>query len=106
MNYPNSTKCRLVASKITCPKWHEIDRNLAEKIEGFNSRMDNWRVVEGEYSRKVFREYSSAITYSMVSEDEDLKERLFDKLYQWAEADALTATTICYSRRNRKEVIT
>ena len=51
--------------------------------------MDNWRVVEGEYSRKVFQEYSSAITYSMVSEDEDLKERLFDKLFQWADSDAL-----------------
>ena len=87
------------------PKWHEIDRDLAEKIKGYNSRMDNWRVVEGVHSRKVFQEYSSAITYSMVSEDEDLKERLFDKLYQWAESDALTATTICYSR-NPKEIIT
>ena len=87
------------------PKWDEIDRNLAQKINGYNSRMDNWRVVEGEYSRKVFEEYSSAITYSMVSEDEDLKERLFDKLYQWAESDALTATTICYSRNPNQKLL-
>lgn len=87
------------------PKWDEIDRDLAQKINGYNSRMDNWRVVEGEYSRKVFQEYSSAITYSMVSEDEDLKERLFDKLYQWAKSDALTATTICYSRNPSQRLL-
>ena len=87
------------------PKWDEIDRDLARGINGYNSRMDNWRVVEGEYSRKVFQEYSSAITYSMVSEDEDLKERLFDKLYQWAKSDALTATTTCYSRNPSQRLL-
>ena len=87
------------------PKWDEIDKNLAQKIKGYNSRMDNWRVVEGAYSRKVFQEYSSAITYSMVSEDEDLKERLFDKLYQWAVSDALTSTIICYSRNPNRRLL-
>ena len=36
--------------------------------------MDNWREVKGAYSRNVFRHYSEAVTYAMVSEDKVLKE--------------------------------
>ena len=39
------------------PKWDEIDKDLAQKINGYNSRMDNWRVVEGDtvekYSKNI-----------------------------------------------------
>ena len=33
----------------------------------------------------------------MVSEDLELKEELFDKLYDWASKDALSETMQCYS---------
>ena len=79
-------------------KWKIINQDLAKKIKGYNSRMDNWRQVEGAYSRNVFRHYSEAVTYAMVSEDKILKEKLFDKLFQWAKDDALKATRICYNR--------
>ena len=55
-------------------KWKIINQDLAKKIKGYNSRMDNWRQVEGAYSRNVFRHYSEAVTYAMVSEDKILKE--------------------------------
>ena len=49
-------------------KWKIINQDLAKKIKGYNSRMDNWRQVKGAYSRNVFRHYSEAVTYAMVSE--------------------------------------
>ena len=30
-----------------------INKDLAPKILGYNSRMDNWKIVEGNYSRDV-----------------------------------------------------
>jgi hypothetical protein len=59
--------------------------------------MDNEDFVEGSNSRKVLRKYLAAITFAMVSEDLELKEKLFDKLHQWASQDSLSATKQCYS---------
>jgi len=101
---PKEHKIQTCGFKYFYPQWDIINKDLAKKIEGHNSRMDNWREVEGEYSRDVFRKYSEAITYAMVSEDIDLKEKLFDKLYQWAKNDALTETTICYTRDPKNRV--
>ena len=58
-----------------------INRDLPLRILGYNSRMDNDKLVEGIYARDVFREYTKAITYSIVSEDVETKEFLFNKLY-------------------------
>lgn len=80
------------------PNWDVINWDLAPKISGFNSRMDNADEVQGVYSRKVLKKYLEAITFAMVSEDMQLKEDLFDKLYIWASEDALSATKQCYSR--------
>ena len=101
---PKEHKIQTCGFKYFYPQWDIINKDLAKKIEGHNSRMDNWREVEGEYSRDVFRKYSEAITYAMVSEDIDLKEKLFDKLYQWAKNEALTETTICYTRDPKNRV--
>jgi hypothetical protein len=79
------------------PNWRQIDKDLAPRIRGFNSKMDNEDFVEGSNSRRVLRKYLAAITFAMVSEDLELKEKLFDKLHQWASQDSLSATKQCYS---------
>ena len=95
---PKDHKIKTCGFKYYNPEWEIINKNLAKKIQGYNSRMDNWQKVKGAYSREVFSKYATAITYAMVSEDEDLKEKLFDKLYNWAKNDALIETKICYNR--------
>ena len=65
------------------PKWMRLILN--QKIKGYNSRMDNWRVVEGAYN------YSKNIPGNYLFNGKDyLKERLY-KLYQ--------LNGICYSRK-------
>ena len=59
--------------------------------------MDNWSEVEGAFSRDVFKEYADAITYASVSENDELKEFLFDKLYIWSKNKALSRTKQCYT---------
>ena len=61
-----------------------INKDLAIRILGYNSRMDNWKIVEGVHSRDVFKEYADVVTYASVSENDQVKEFLFDKLYIWA----------------------
>ena len=87
------------------PAWSSIDKDLSFKIKGYNSRMDNWREVEGHYSRDVNYDYSAAITFAMVSEDEETKERLFEKLYQWAKSKRLTETKQCYTNNPNKPIL-
>ena len=78
------------------PNWQVINKDLAPRIKGYNSKMDNDHIVEGHYSRDVHLKYLEASTFAMVSGDETLKERLFDKLYYWASKDALSETMQCY----------
>ena len=80
------------------PNWRAINKDLAPRIKGYNSKMDNDHIVEGHYSRDVHLKYLEASTFAMVSDDEALKEKLFDKLYYWASKDALSATMQCYSK--------
>lgn len=79
------------------PKKDIINKDLAIRILGYNSRMDNWSEVEGAYSRDVFKEYADAVTYASVSENDELKEFLFDKLYIWSKNNALSQTKQCYT---------
>ena len=76
--------------------WQVINKDLAPRIKGYNSKMDHDHIVEGHYSRDVHLKYLEASTFAMVSGDEALKEKLFDKLYYWASKDALSATMQCY----------
>ena len=78
------------------PNWQVINKDLAPRIKGYNSKMDNDHIVEGHYSRDVHLKYLEASTFAMASGDETLKERLFDKLYYWASKDALSETMQCY----------
>ena len=66
------------------PRKDIINKDLTIRILGYNSRMDNWKIVEGVHSRDVFKEYADAVTYASVSENDQIKEFLFDKLYMWA----------------------
>jgi len=38
-----------------------INKDLAIRILGYNSRMDNWKIVEGVHSRDVFKEYADVV---------------------------------------------
>jgi len=87
------------------PKKNIINKDLASKILGYNSRMDNWKIVEGVYSRDVFKEYADAITYASVNENDKVKEFLFDKLYTWAKNNALSATKQCYTNSKDKPIL-
>ena len=87
------------------PKKNIINKDLAPKILGYNSRMDNWKIVEGVYSRDVFKEYADAITYASVNENDKVKEFLFDKLYTWAKNNALSATKQCYTNSKDKPIL-
>ena len=51
------------------PRKSIINKDLAIKILGYNSRMDNWKIVEGVHSRDVFKEYADAVTYLSVTEN-------------------------------------
>ena len=48
---PKNHKIRICGFENFNPKWKIINKNLAKKIEGYNSRMDNWREVKGAYSQ-------------------------------------------------------
>ena len=87
------------------PKKNIINRDLAIKILGYNSRMDNWETVEGAYSREVFKEYADAVTYASVTENTQIKEFLIDKLYIWAKNKALTKTKQCYRNSLRNPIL-
>jgi len=97
MKTPKENKIQSCGFDGYSPNWQVINKDLAPRIKGYNSRMDNKPFVEGVHSFDVQAEYLKAITYAMVSEDIELKEKLFDKLYDWAFQDALSATMQCYS---------
>ena len=50
-----------------------INKDLSIRIVGYNSRMDNWKIVEGAYSRDVFKEYADVVTHASVSENDRIK---------------------------------
>ena len=97
LKIPKENKIQSCGYERFKPNWQVINKDLAPRIKGYNSKMDNWRKVEGQYSREVLSKYLEATTFAMVSEDLELKEKLFDKLYDWASKDALSATMQCYS---------
>jgi hypothetical protein len=70
---PTDHKIKYCGFKNYKPRKDIINKDLAKRILGYNSRMDNWRIVEGAYSRDVFKEYADAVTYSSVSENDDSK---------------------------------
>ena len=79
---PKDHKIKMRGFNYDFLNWSLIDRDMSSKIKGNNPRMDNSEEVEGSYSRDVAYECGKGITYATVTEDEKIKERLFDKLYQ------------------------
>ena len=102
---PTDHKIKYCGFKNYKPRKDIINKDLAKRILGYNSRMDNWRIVEGAYSRDVFKEYADAVTYSSVSENDELKELLFDKLYMWSKSKALTQTKQCYKNSTKNSIL-
>jgi hypothetical protein len=100
LNLPRENKIQSCGYERFKPNWQVINKDLPPRIKGFNSRMDNGvygsNAVEGGYYELVRSRYLEAITFAMVSEDLELKEKLFDKLYDWASEDVLSATMRCY----------
>ena len=70
---PKEYKSKICGFKNYKPKKNIINKDLAPKILGYNSRMDNWKIVEGVHSRDVFKEYADAITYASVTENDEVK---------------------------------
>ena len=87
------------------PKHSIINKDLPMRILGYNSRMDNWKAVEGVYSREVFKEFADAVTFSSVTENTQIKEFLFDKLYIWAKNKSLTKTKKCYRNSLKNSIL-
>ena len=104
LNLPKESKTNSCGFNRYEPNWQVIDKDLAPRIKGYNSKMDNWREVEGQYSREVLSKYLEATTFAMVSEDLELKEKLFNKLHDWASKDALSATMRCYFYNGPKSI--
>ena len=102
---PKEYKSKICGFNNYKPKKNIINKDLAPKILGYNSRMDNWKIVEGNHSRDVMKEYLAAITYASVAENDEVKEFLFDKLYNWAKNNALSATKRCYTNSKDKPVL-
>ena len=102
---PKEYKSKICGFNNYKPKKNIINKDLAPKILGYNSRMDNWKIVEGNHSRDVMKEYLAAITYASVTENDEVKEFLFDKLYNWAKNNALSATKRCYTNSKDKPVL-
>ena len=46
-----------------------------------------------------------AVTYASVTENTQIKEFLFDKLYSWAKNKALTKTKQCYRNSLRNSIL-
>ena len=84
--------------------WGNIDINLPNKIKGYNSKKDNAYDVEGYHAEKVLEEYSKAATFSFITNDKEIKERLFNKLYEWAKDDALLETRQCLIRNPTRTI--
>jgi len=102
---PKDHKIKFCGFKNFKPNERIIHKNLAPRILGYNSRMDNWKTVEGAYSRDVFSKYSMAVTYVGVTENNIVKEFLFDRLYIWAKNKALTKTKQCYTNKAKGSLL-
>ena len=78
---PKDHKIKFCGFEYFEPDYYIINKDLAPRIFGYNSRMDNWKTVEGDYSRDVFRHYTYSVTFAMVTESDSVKEFLFCLLY-------------------------
>ena len=58
------------------PNWQVINKDLAPRIKGFNSRMDNESSVEGVHSRQVRDKYLKTKQTPRITEKLSLKENL------------------------------
>ena len=57
------------------PRFDIIDKDLPQRIKGFNSRMDNIDEVEGGHFEDVFQQFSKATIFMSATDDQILKER-------------------------------
>ena len=102
---PKEHKIKFCGFEYFEPNNYTINKDLAPRIFGYNSRMDNWKTVEGAYSRDVFRHYTYSVTFAMVTENDSVKEFLFDKLYIWAKNNALSKTKQCYTNNPENSIL-
>ena len=102
---PKDHKIKFCGFEYFEPDYYIINKDLAPRIFGYNSRMDNWKTVEGAYSRDVFRHYTYSVTFAMVTENDSVKEFLFDKLYIWAKNNALSKTKQCYTNNPENSIL-
>ena len=74
--------------------------SVPTKISGYNSRMDNSRVVEGVKEAEQFvRSLSEVVTSAWALEDNQKKEIALNTLYYWSSKKALTQTKSCIDEK-------
>ena len=94
-----------VCFKSFDPFIDKINEDLPMKIQGYNSKMDNENKVKGTRAMDVFREFASTTNYAFISENFELQEFLFDKLFEWANDKALTKTKVCYTNIENRFIL-
>ena len=83
----------------------KINEDLPLKIEGYNSKMDNENKVKGIRAMDVFKEFATTTNYAFISENFELQEFLFNKLFEWADDKALTKTKQCYRNTAKNSIL-
>ena len=83
----------------------KINEDLPLKIEGYNSKMDNENKVKGIRAMDVFKEFATTTNYAFISENFELQEFLFNKLFEWADDKALTKTKQCYRKTAKNSIL-
>ena len=105
LNLPKESKTNSCGFNRYEPNWQVIDKDLAPRIKGYNSKMDNENKVKGTRAMDVFREFASTTNYAFISENFELQEFLFDKLFEWANDKALTKTKVCYTNIENRFIL-
>ena len=60
LNLPLEDRIRSCGYSGFSPNWRVINKDLAPRIKGYNSKMDNDHVVEGHYTRDVHLKYHAS----------------------------------------------
>jgi hypothetical protein len=95
-NVPMDTKKKFCsASEQSESRFY--DTEPVDKIQGWNSRMDNRENVTGAEATDEFTRGASVMLTSLWALEDDVnKELAFNTLYKWAKADAWGKTVRCY----------
>ena len=97
---PADHKTKYCGFENYSPKKNIINKDLAKKILGYNSRMDNMANVPGaEQTELFFLRLSEASTSAIFANETEAGNKALAALEYWAKNNALTETKQCYSSK-------